>query len=369
MSIYTERTECMMCKSTDLTPLWNNPYTIALGCYVVEDKNHEKCKMPFNILKCGKCCAYQTHYIGNPQIIYNYQAKCHGSIRNTMNELFANFILDNQDINHIMEIGAGNGSISEYILNNKQVKYDIVDPTYSGKEEHRTIYRTFIEDYENNITSDTIIMSHVFEHFYDPVAILDIFKKNETIKYIYLNFPDLERYILEGNYHVLNPEHIFFVENSFIVDLFNNHGFKINRTYYHENHSVFFEFVRTDTEPVELVNKINVNTYFENIFAKINRINALIKEYPSHNTYIWPCSMHTTYLFALGLDEYKITALLDNAPHKIGKYLYGTELLCKPLTSILESNESAIVILNGGCYNKEIINTVLKKQNLIIIDS
>jgi hypothetical protein len=45
--------------------------------------------------------------------------------------------------------------------------------------------------------------------------------------------------------------------------------------------------------------------------------------------------------------------VLDNSPNKIGKYLYGYNLECKSIEDKLNDEKYAI-ILNGGCFNKEI---------------
>lgn len=372
MSNYIERTECIFCKSKQLKPLFSKNYTISLGCYAISNPTSKCHTMPFNVLNCCDCKTYQTQYLGNPDIIYNYEAKFHGTIRSTMNKLFSDFIMQNNTLQHILEIGAGNGSISEYILEKTNTKYTIVDPTYSGPIEKRTIHKCFIEDFKEPIQADTIVMSHVFEHFYDPIKIMeDVFQKNKSIQHVYLNFPDLESYIKEGNYHVLNPEHIFYTEHTFIIALFKKYGFDIGRTYYHEHHSVFFEFTRTlDNIQLPLINQtshIDVPNYFNTIFKRIEKINQTIQEHPNHKVYIWPCSMHTTYLLALGLDSTRLTALLDNAPHKIGKYLYGTSLKCLSMQEFLENTKgNTILILNGGCYNQEVQNTI-QKENILIL--
>jgi len=207
-------------------------------------------------------------------------------------------------------------------------------------------------------------MSHVFEHFYEPAKIMKRFKDISSIQHIFLNFPDLESYIKDDNYHVLNPEHIFYVENNFIVRLYENYGFQLKNIYYHQKHSVFFEFERSNSinnsNSLTLINEnsmMDVSGFFDRIFERVKQINTILEEHPNKPVYIWPCSMHTIYLFALGLNPDKIEAILDNAPHKIGQYLYGYKKKCIPFKDILEdTTKKGIVILNGGCYNQEIIN-------------
>lgn len=336
---------------------------IAMGCYCVEDPMDKGVSMPYNVVMCAQCKTYQTLYLGDVRVIYNYSATAYGTIRGSMNDLFAQFISQNDKIQSIIEIGAGNGSLADTILEyKKDITYNIVDPTYSGREEGRTVQRVFIEDMENLDTiSDTLVMSHVFEHFYRPSHVLEKLSKCAAIQHIYVSFPDLEYCIQGDSYHVLNPEHIYYVENDFIKALFAQYGFETQRTYHHKNHSVFFEFVRQKTAPTQLIPLCNarseteVPAFFKRIFERVNAIQSRLEDIPKEcKIYIWPCAMFSTFLFAMGLPKDRIVGVLDNSPHKIGKYLYGHNLQCMSFLNVLESNEPAAIILNGGCYNQEI---------------
>ena len=363
MEIYTERKTCILCNGTTLTPMWDKSFEIPLGCYVVPSKDTRCDSMPFNVLKCEGCRCYQTQYLGNVDIIYNYNANCHGTIRSTMNTLFAKFICEDTKVEKIIEIGGGNGGLSDIVLESlPEVSYTIIDPTYSGNETGKIVRRDFFENIEeSSITADSIVMSHVFEHFYEPTKIMERFQRMDTIQHIFLNFPDLESYIKDDNYHVLNPEHIYYVDNDCIVQLFKRYGFSLEKIYYHEKHSVFFKFtkIKEMVNPISLervnpTSEIDVPAFFQRIFDRVKHIEGILDHYPTRKVYIWPCSMHTIFLFALGLDPNRIEAILDNSPHKIGQYLYGSKKPCIPFQKVFDSSEDCIVLLNGGCYNTEI---------------
>lgn len=330
--------------------------------------------MPFQVMDCQDCHTHQLRYFGNPDIIYNYEANSHGSIRSSMNEVFSKFVTEDPSISSILEIGAGHGDLADQILSiNCNLSYTIVDPTYSGSESQRTIIRSFIELVpRESIQVDTIVMSHVFEHFYNPNMILKMFQEIPSIQTICLNMPDLDAYIQQENYHVLNPEHIYYIERNFLMALFEKHGFETQVYSFHENHSVFYRFRRftpitsktcsslmsNPRPPSYSLKNIHATTqvyaFFEAIQTRIQIIQTELEKHPERPFYIWPCSMHTTYLLSLGLNPNRVTAILDNAPHKIGQYLYGFQKECQSFSSILETNEPIFILLNGGCYNAEI---------------
>lgn len=352
-----ERNQCLFCHGEDLVELFAKDYSIAMGCYCV-DKDTDCKFMPYNVLKCNSCLTHQTKYLGDPNVIYGYNANFYGSVRSSMNELFANFIDENQNVKNIIEIGGGSGSLADMMIKRGCSSYTVVDPTWSGKSKDVKVYRSFFEDVDiTMVKADTLVMSHVFEHFYEPAKILDKISRTESIKYVYLNFPDLEKALEIGNYHVLNPEHIFYTENQFIIDIFKKYGFTRRKVFHHMDHSVFFEFEKTG--PVDPTftprNKsadVDVKRFFEQIFKRVDEINSKISE--SGPVYIWPCSMHTVFLTAFGIDTDRLAGVLDNSPHKIGRHLYGSKLYCSSLDGTMTAGEPVTIIMNGGCYNQEI---------------
>ena len=114
MSTYIERTKCIFCRSHNIQKLFKDNFTIPLGCYAVEhDSNNEY--MPFNITMCHDCKTYQTQYLGDIQTVYNYKAKPYGKIRDTMYDVFTSFVLQNANIEKILEIGGGSGTLCDLI--------------------------------------------------------------------------------------------------------------------------------------------------------------------------------------------------------------------------------------------------------------
>jgi hypothetical protein len=356
---YIIRTECIFCKSRKLADMLTKNYSFPIGNYVVASPERDFVFIPYNVQYCDECGTVQTKYIGDLNLIYeNNFAGAYGSIRNTMNDLFANFILEISTVQGILEIGAGNGSLSESILEKKTIEYTIVDPSYNGPKERRQILPFFFEDAPIPSTCNTVVMSHVFEHFYDPIQIIKKLQKTQTIEHIYISFPDLEAFIHQNIYHVLNPEHTFYVENQFIIDTFKQYGFDLQKTYSHKNHSIFFHFTRGSLPESPSISKNkstkkDVELFFKRVFSNIDAVNKSLEKNAS-SAFVWPCSMHTLFCFSLGLNQEKISCVLDNSPLKIDNYLYGYKYKCISFADTIQSSQKKIILLTGGCYNTEV---------------
>jgi hypothetical protein len=349
-------------------------YQIPLACYCT-DNSSNNIIIPYNIYTCGNCKTSQTKYLGNLDEIYKINhADSTGEIMRSLHIKMSNIInnyIDNGDIKGIVEIGSAKGVLADLIIeNNNLKKYHIVEPSYFGNRENKII----IDDYfENTKISDyseanCVILSHIFEHFYNPIEILEKISSNDNLNYCLLAWPDLEYYKNNNIYHVLNTEHTFYIDNNFIVDLFNNHKFQLLETTYHENHTVIFIFRKNNNLPLkQLINcDNNINYYYDNLLIRKQEIINFIENAKMQNKCIaiWPCSVHTQFLLMI-LKIDTIDIILDNSPQKIGKYLYGHNLKCESFSTMCNDPNIAI-ILNGGCFNKEIIKNV-NMDNVIVI--
>lgn len=357
--IFEIRTQCIFCNNTDFEILFDKNYESSLSLGLNKDKNNDTYFMPYNVQICKKCYTYQNKYIGDLSIMYDVNhIDDYGTTKATKHESFCKFITTNNNINGIIEVGSCNGILANQILKNKKTEYNIIEPSFIGDRKNLNIIPFFFENVDINIiNSNTIIMSDVFEHFYNPLDILNKIKNSINIKYIYLNHPDFDYSIKNNMYINLNCEHTFLIEHQFLFTLFENYGFKLKQRFDFENFSLFLEFERTSNLSITKIFPINydlyVNSkhYFEKIINTVTKMNNYINNNPNKKYYIWPCSVHSVTLFTLGLNYNNITSILDNSPNKIGKYLYGYNLQCLSFTEILRSNEDNTCIFIGGAGN------------------
>lgn len=368
MSNYYVRTNCIICDKSLVDTYFSTDLSIPISCYCKDDNTPDKdIFIPYNIYTCPSCNTSQTKYLGDLNFIYaENHADSTGSIMQNLHKYVCEIIKKHVlNITNITEIGSAKGVLSGLILEtfSNISKYYIIEPSFIGdKLDKQIIISDFFENVPQSSYSDsnTLIISHVFEHFYNPIGILNTIKNNKNIENLLLVWPDLEYYKDNGVYHVLNTEHTFYVDNNFIKLLMKNYSFELVEQSKYANHSVIYMFKRNETlDKVELINEIySMHSYYNNLLDKKEEIINFINNNKNNKKKIciFPASIQTQFLIMLlGLDVNTVDFVLDNSPNKIGKYLYGYNIECKSFEENC-SNENNAIILNGGCFNTEVVN-------------
>jgi fructose/tagatose bisphosphate aldolase len=361
-NIYSMVKSCLFCKSKEFDTLFDKDYLTGLTCNFNERKAKESYFMPFNVLICKICKSATLKYLGNPNIIYKVNhADGFGETKKLWYTSFKDFVIQNDNINGIIEVGAAVDTLGTLILEQKKCKYTIIDPSYSGTNKLITHIPNFIESVDiETLEGNTILMSNVFEHFYQPTKILEKIRDSKNIKYIYLNHPDFEYAIKNNLIIVLNHEHIWYIEHNVLFKLFENYGFYLNRRYDLNDQLIQLEFIRKDkisfNELININSYKNVSNYFNKQIIIVNKLNNILLSNPNLKYYIWPAALYTIPLFVLGLRYELLSGILDNSPNKINKYLTNYNLYCTSLNELIRDDpeDTCIIISGAGNYLKEI---------------
>jgi hypothetical protein len=365
-SNYQIRSECIICKNKELTKFFDNDYSTFLSFSVFDKIKKDAVNIPFNIVSCNKCFTIQTLYIGNINVIYgDNHVDNYGYIKNDINDMFSKFILNNKLIKGPIEVGACMNSLCKLILNNIETNYTIIEPGYKGEYMDKlNIINGYFENVNiKTIDSNTIIMSNVFEHFYNPTYILDKLRDSTNIEYIYLCHPNFEHYCIADINNILNFEHIFYIELEFLINLFKLYNFELEESEDYKSNYFFLKFKRIENSiilnDITFKNSTSLNdttNYFKRMHERINKINMLLED-STCDYYFWPCSAHTITLFMNGLKWDKLTGVLDNSPNKIGKYIYGYNLKCEDMNKKLSGSllrKTKILLTGAGLYLNEL---------------
>lgn len=356
------RTHCIVCNTPLITQFFDTSTDVYVAHYAVEEKGNDTESVPYTICVCETCNTPQLKYLGNPSEIYKLNhADSTGTLMRTLHQN-TNTVLNSikENVNGIIEIGSAYGVLADIILKDFDTQYTIIEPCYKGSIDNKTIIPSFFESVDPLvITANTLIISHVFEHFYTPSEILKKITELPNLEYFILVFPDLEYYINNNILHVLNTEHTFYVDNKFLKKWVESYGFTCISESTFQNHSIIFVFKRSGTVCTQFSEKnknYDLGKYFADINRTIQTFNTTIEENLKSEVYLWPASIHTLTLLNSGLlDINKITALADNSSIKINKYMYGYNL---PIVSfeelILQDKPNRVLLLHGGVFNTEI---------------
>lgn len=356
--VFTVRKSCIFCDSHKLETILKEDKTIAMSYALLKDTSNGYF-IPYNIYHCQDCNSIQTKYIGDLEKVYSVNhIDNYGVVKSKMHEFFASFILENQSLINTAEIGACHDVLSRILLN-KQPKNNIhiIDPYFTGSSDGITLVSDYIENVKlPSLPVNALIMSSVFEHFYNPRTVLEQFQAAPNIQYIYLNHPQLEHAVKNDIYINLTTEHTFYIEDAFLIDLFRSYGFELTRKSSFEHHTNCFEFTRKSLSgqvgfPKNKSSLTDITKYIKRLDQKIKNMNTFMEENPGYDYYVWPASMHLTPIFTHGFNTQKVKGLLDNSPNKIGKYFYGYNLPCYSFTEVVENAGPNVCIFLGGSPN------------------
>jgi hypothetical protein len=364
LHVFSVRDSCIFCSSPSLQDFFKKDKRIAMS-YALLKETQNGYFIPYNIQHCEDCHAIQTKYTGDLSLVYSINhIDNFGAVKNRMHDFFASFILENPLVINTVEIGACHDHLSRLLLTKRpKNNVHIIDPYFTGNADGLTLISDYLENFPlTSIPVNTVLMSSVFEHFYNPREVLEKLKASPNIQYIYLNHPELEYSIKNDIYINLTTEHTFYIENQYLIDLFQQYGFVLTKKKSFETHTTCFEFTRKlDRLPPKIICNRNsvqdIKKYVLRLDQKIKNMNTFMCENPQYDFYVWPASMHLTPIFTHGFDTHKIKGLLDNSPNKIGKFFYGYNLPCHSFAEVVKNAKENTCIFLGGSplYRQELI--------------
>ena len=306
-------------------------------------------------------------------ILYQEQhdAGVTGDLWRLHHKAFADF-LGKQQPTGVLEIGGAHGILAMEYMRLGRIPWTVLEPNPAPVTgcTARFIKGFFNESFAYPDPFDTVVHSHVFEHIYEPDAFIEQLARLMSIgKTMVFSIPNMQ-IMLERRYtNCINFEHTVFLTEPYVEYLLARHGFRISATeYFREDHSIFYAAIREqDVIPVELSDQLyerNKRLYLDYVeyhAQLIEQLNARLREI-STSVYLFGAHVFAQYLIQMGLNTNSILGLLDNAPAKQGKRLYGTDLFVSS-PAVLRGLHRPVVILRAGVYNDEIKQDILGNIN------
>jgi 2-polyprenyl-3-methyl-5-hydroxy-6-metoxy-1,4-benzoquinol methylase len=284
------------------------------------------------------------------------------------NEKFMNFINDVSP-KKILEIGGGSGKLATmYINKNSNVDWTILDPNpvFENNNKIHSLKKYFSSELNIDHNFDAIIHSHVLEHQSSPEEFFNDISKFLAINGLHIfSFPNLDEWLRKKYLNCLNFEHTIFLTEMYVDCILERTGFELLKKVNFKDHSIFYLTKYTGIKHnIEFPNLYDQNRklyleyiqYYKNF---VSELNSKLENFP-HTVYLFGAHIFSQYLLSFGLNQNKISGILDNSKLKINKRLYGTNLQVFDPTII--ENQNVGVILKVGSYRNEIIDQ-LKKIN------
>lgn len=362
-----KRTKCTVCQKEELNHVITaNNVPVYMGISDSPDEEYLFEDMIF--CQCRNCNTLQLQNLINPEILYqkNHNTEIIGDLWNNHYDEFISFMKKSGYFGKVLEIGDPSGKIVSRLKDNEYDHWTLIDPNpIDGVDLNSkvSIITDWIDNVELNGDYDTIVMSHIFEHLYDPVKTMKHIVKNmKKGTKVFVSIPNFN--YLFNNYELppagLHFEHNIFLDTNIIDNIMNQARLIGTDIFYFGNHSKFFKYTYTDIQ-----SKIRLNCYsaplnIHKIFTKYLNIIDKINSLEDSEFIIYGAHFPAQFLFALGLDKEKFSYVMDGSPSKQNKYLYGYGLRVIAPKDILNMEKSPKILCKMGVYTNEIKESLLK---------
>jgi hypothetical protein len=372
------RARCVVCNASDLQALCATaPLPVFQGCVSTERAADVAAPMKWD--SCQHCRSVQ---LANPMpldLIYQAgHATGLGATWDAHHAAFASFVLAHH-AGEILEVGGGGGKLARLFRNlSAEPAWHILEPNplitgapipglnlVAGFLDHRTRLPSAVQ---------TVVFCHSLEHIYDVAEMVRLLGAQvRPGGRVLIAWPDLAAWIIRGEPGALNWEHTFYTAISTLISLFERSGFALReRRPFGTEHSVFMAFERQAAyesqtlQPGPASAGEIVKGYFAEFARRAAALNRLACDV-EQPIYVAPASVYAQYLFAFGLEQERVVALLDNSPLKQGKRLYGTRLSVQPLAEM--GSRPSTVFLNGGAHTQEITRQLVQANPHVTVVS
>lgn len=344
------RNKCVLCDSklNEITTITNYKYL----CVDSPDINNE---WEMKIGSCEKCFSVQLMTLLDPNILYGptyFQPLNNSYIWVQHNISFTNFIVKNLPFLPIIEIGSSSFCLGKHLIHYYK-DYTVFDYCLTCEKRPDIKYiEGNCENYDFPENSN-IIMSHVFEHLYEPKNFIQNCKKNK-VKKILISIPKMAN----DRFNV-NEQHTFLYNENDIEHIFSLFNYKLIK---HDS------FISSDNsfECIFFYFELSNLNYVPQIIDK-NRDNYSIKFLTENITiepsYICPTSSSTIFLYNKIKNKENIIGCLDKNEKKTDKYFGFTNIKIQNYLNIKDKN----IIVYSSNINNNIINSILEYHNNNII--
>ena len=353
-----ERKRCTICLSSNMelvVHLKNYPIK-----YIAPKESSEPdILIDHDLLGCKECGCVQLKNLVDPKLLYDTPHNSPTSeVWKIHHDLFAQFIKNNlatNDTIKIVEIGGYIGLLAEKMNQYDNIKYTIFDICeHNPNLPNVDFICGNCETYDFSEDS-VIVMSHVFEHLYEPRKFLENMKKNK-IRDIFISIPNQTLQMKNNIHPVLYQEHTYLGEFNDIEYIFSQYNYEMKTSYEYGIHALLCHFSLTNKE-LNIVLKKDTNRieFIKNQYReKFETTNNL--DIPE-KFFIIPACFSGQLIYHNIKSEYKnnLLGFLDNDPTKTGQRFYGTSKYVYRMDEVRNHIGRLKILIHKGAYVNEIV--------------
>jgi len=333
------RVQCVLCRSKKLEPFYTiTDFPLTASSTTANSSFDVFNDLVFNV--CGDCRCVQLITLVDPIILYAHDNKA--ALTPTWvrhHTAFAEFVSTDPTIDGICEVGGGSNPLVSFFP--RALKYSVLDIYETQHKVGAVSYTVGNCETYVNYDEDTVLLSHTFEHLYDPHAFLESVRASR-VKNVFVSVPNFTKWLSDSlTVSILNNEHTFYFEQADIEALLSQYGFATKRSAQFGDHSLFFHFQRGTTSFLPIQPSNAEEAIFYHFHNKSSRIVAFSMDKPF---YIMP-SFYAGQVIYHYIKKDLVLGFLDNDRAKIGKRLYGTNLLTySPLHLVTSEHKDVLLI-------------------------
>lgn len=353
------RNICILCTNSNIIEIGELEHPIR-DC-IMNDEINKIFKLKYGY--CNNCYSVQLMTLIDPLILYddNYNQPLYNNYNWIQHNIsFINFIINSININEpIIEIGSSSFCLGKHLIfyYKDYTVFDIVLNKNINRLNNIKYVEGNCENYKFTENSN-IIMSHVFEHLYNPKLFINNCKQNK-IKNIIISIPNMN----DINYNHVNMQHTFLYNDNDIEYIFNEYNYILKKKFFfiaNDNSLPCIYFYFNYMESLNICNRIIDNN------RHISCINFFKKIDVPINTFIASASYHSILLYLKINNTENIIGIIDKDKNKHGKKFSNTNIIISDYKYLKEYNSDTNILVFGSQKNN-IINDIIKINNKINI--
>lgn len=366
----TERKECALCGGDLLFVQVFRNFPVYMG---VTDKKERELAEDMEFCSCQKCGCVQLKKLIDPPVLYvRPHNPAIGRTWETHNQHLSDYLISTGAKN-ILDVGGANMKLANLVCLSPSVEsYTVCDLSAGLYEAHKHNKVKIVQDYIENINTDekydAVVLSHTFEHFYNPVEVLKSIRnmiKHDGV--VVISVPNIEEQLQDGFLNAMNFEHTYYINHEYMNLVAGVAGFAVTHRQDFSRHNSFYTLSKANKTLMIPANVARARVIYENYIKTtlkdVAKINYAIQ---GKQVYCFGAHIFTQILIACGLNTDSIKGILDNDQNKIGHFLYGTNLKVHS-PSVISNDDSPIVIVRVAQYRKEIVDSLMSQNSSVIV--